>query len=238
MKERKLDFQKYDNPALVEDVNGTLSSKLQEGCEKINRNLGMLHELLAKGKLDEGMKKALLTSAEHEFTALLSDLGYAGVLAEEKEKRYAQIRSLNIENRELRAQLGEKVSLEDIREKLKNIEQNFDAWWSEYGFGHSDAIQFGGYSAKITLSGMVFGSRGINRMSEADKDTYLTEMGFEIDDRRVVANDKSISLLNDLLISKMPSCEIRDIKTTSNANGVFVFSEIVIYIGDYNDFNL
>lgn len=80
-----------------------------------------------------------------------------------------------------------------------------DAWWSEYGFGHNDAIQFGGYSAKITLSGMVFGSRGINRMPEADKDTYLTEMGFEIDDRQVVANDKSISLLNDLLISKMPS---------------------------------
>lgn len=238
MKERKLDFQKYDNPALVEDADGTLSSKLREGYEKININLGMLHELLAKGELNEGMKKALLTSAEHEFTALLGDLGYAGVLAEENEKRYVQIRSLNIENRELRAQLGEKVSLEDIREKLKNIEQNFDAWWSEYGFGHSDAIQFSGYSAKITLSGMVFGSRGINRMSEADKDKYLTEMGFEIDDRRVVANDKSISLLNDLLISKMPSCKIRDIKTTSNADGIFVFQEIVVYIGDYNDFNL
>lgn len=123
MKERKLDFQKYDNTALVEDADGILSSKLQEGCKKINRNLGMLHELLAKGNLAEGMKKALLTSAEHEFTALLSDLGYAGILAEEKEKRYAQIRSLNIENRELRAQLGEKVSLEDIREKLKNIKK-------------------------------------------------------------------------------------------------------------------
>ena len=87
MKERKLDFQKYDNPALVEDADGTLSSKLREGYEKININLGMLHELLAKGELNEGMKKALLTSAEHEFTALLGDLGYAGVLAEENEKR-------------------------------------------------------------------------------------------------------------------------------------------------------
>lgn len=67
------------------------------------------------------MKETHLFLTEGYVLNFLDELGYEGVLKKKKDEMYSDIRSLNNENRELRRQLGEKVSNEDVREKLKNI---------------------------------------------------------------------------------------------------------------------
>ena len=112
--------------------------------------------MLEKGQLTEGMKENILSLTDHNVNRFLTRMGYEGVLAEKQKKLTEQIRSLNDENRKLRHQLGEKVSNEDVRERLKIMVSSFRNWWTEYGFGHVSDFYFGEYVAKISLSGMVF----------------------------------------------------------------------------------
>lgn len=162
-------------------------------------------------------------------------MGYEGVLAEKQKKLTEQIRSLNDENRKLRHQLGEKVSNEDVRERLKIMVSSFRNWWTEYGFGHVSDFYFGEYVAKISLSGMVFASR-VSKAGEEKKEEYLSRLGFEIEDRMVIYNDKSIALLNKLLTDKYPSIDIYSINlTTSALNGVPVIQDVVVFLRDLDN---
>lgn len=119
MKERPLDFNRQDNPAIVEDPNGELITKLKKQYKEICQNLGLAIMILEKGQLTEGMKENILSLTDHNVNEFLTQMGYEGVLAEKQKKRTEEIRSLHNENRKLRHQLGEKVSNEDVRERLK-----------------------------------------------------------------------------------------------------------------------
>lgn len=238
MEERKLNFERVDKPAIVEDPNGELMGELSTLYCDIQTNLGVCFNLLKEGKLTEGMKEMNLSLVDHNVNAFLTKMGYEGVLAEKAEKRYAEIRSLNIENRALRQQLGEKVSNEDVRERLKIMEQSFNAWWSDFGFGHCNEFSVGGYRAKALLTGMVFGSR-LSSISGKEKEDYLFNLGFEIEDQRVVYNDKALYLLNKLLSDKYPSSDIYSITlTTSAVNGIPVIQEITVYINNLDDIKI
>lgn len=235
MKERPLDFNRQDKPAIVEDPNGELITELKKQYKEIQQNLGLAITMLEKGNLTEGMKENILSLTDHNVNEFLTKMGYEGVLAEKMKKRTEEIRSLHDENRELRRQLGEKVSNEDVRERLKIMTSSFGTWWTEFGFGHVSDFYFGEYVAKITLSGMVFASRSSNS-GEEKKDEYLSRVGFEIEDRRVIYNDKSIALLNKLLTDKYPSIDIYSINlTTSAMKGIPVIQDVVVYLRDLND---
>lgn len=235
MKERKLDLNIQDKPDIVEDPKGELLLALKNQYREIQQNLGLFLNMLEKGKLTEGMKENILSLIDHHINDFLTKGGYEGVLAEKHRKRTEEIRSLNNENRELRRQLGEKVSNEDVRERLKIMASTFESWWAEYGFGHCSDFYFGTHFAKITLSGMVFGSRH-SVGGERKKDEYLSQLGFEIDDRRVVYNDKSMFLLNKLLTDKYPSIDIYSINLTISAQGgIPVIQDVVVYLRDFND---
>lgn len=235
MKEQKLDFEINTNPAIVEDPNGELLTEVEKICHDVQTHLGMCHKLLKEGKLTEGVKDSILTLIDNKVTQFLSAMSYDGVLTAREAKYTTRIRLLNDENRLLRHQLGEKVSNEDVRERLKIMDQSFKAWWSEFGFGHCDELSFSGYQAKIVLCGMVFGSRLLCQ-SDKGKDEYLIRLGFEIDDRRVVYNDKSIKLLTKLLTDKYPSVDISDISlSTSARNGTPVIKDVTIFIADLNE---
>ncbi|EXZ32252.1 hypothetical protein, partial [Bacteroides fragilis] len=82
------------------------------------------------------MKENILSLTDHNVNEFLTQMGYEGVLAEKQKKRTEEIRSLHNENRKLRHQLGEKVSNEDVRERLKIMVSSFENWWTGYGFGH------------------------------------------------------------------------------------------------------
>lgn len=235
MKERLLDFNRQDNSAIVEDPSGELIAELQKQYKEIQQNLGLAMSLLEKGQLTEGMKENILSLTDHNVNEFLTKMGYEGVLAKKQKKRTEEIRSLHDENRKLRRQLGEKVSNEDVRERLKIMASLFENWWTEYGFGHVNDFYFGAYIAKITLSGMIFASRASNA-GEEKKEEYLSRLGFEIEDRMVIYNDKSIALLNKLLTDKYPSIDIYSINlTTSALNGVPVIQDVVVFLRDLDD---
>lgn len=82
---------------------------------------------------------------------------------------------------------------------------------------------------------MVFASRASNA-GEEKKNEYLSRLGFEIEDGRVIYNDKSIALLKKLLTDKYPSIDIYNINlTTSALNGIPVIQDVVVYLRDLND---
>ena len=92
---------------------------LKKQYKEIQQNLGLAITMLEKGQLTEGMKENILSLTDHNVNRFLTRMGYEGVLAEKQKKLTEQIRSLNDENRKLRHQLGEKVSNEDVRERLR-----------------------------------------------------------------------------------------------------------------------
>lgn len=134
MEERKLSFKRNDDPTIVEDKDGKLAKELAKIYNDIQFNLGFCYEQLTKGELTEGMKETHLSLTESYVLSFLKKMGYEGVLEREQNERLSEIRSLNDENRELRRQLGEKVTNEDFREKIKNICSKFKRWWNIEGF--------------------------------------------------------------------------------------------------------
>ena len=71
---------------------------------------------------------------------------------------------------------------------------------------------------------------------EEKKEEYLSRLGFEIEDRMVIYNDKSIALLNKLLTDKYPSIDIYSINlTTSALNGVPVIQDVVVFLRDLDN---
>jgi hypothetical protein len=212
MEERQLNFKGRDNTTLIIDSDGKLLKLVTDIYNKIKLNLGFCYEQLGNGTLTEGMKEVHLSLTESYVLDFLKAFGYDGILKKEKEERFAEIRELNTQNRELRKQLGEKLSNEDAREKIKNMAESFKSWWNINGFGHTSEIYFNDYGyLKVKLSGMISDAYRDkdNTKTEEDKVQYLKELGFEInEDKGVLANDKNIELLNVLIKNKYPSATI------------------------------
>lgn len=235
MKERKLRMDRNEDTTIIEDKEGKIAKKLKKIYSDLTMNLGFCYEQLENGRLTEGMKATHLSLSENYLIEFLKAMNYDSILEKEKQTRYTEIRSLNEENRALRTQLGEKVTNEDVRERIKNMESNFNKWWSEYGFGHVSEFYFSSYCAKIKLSGMVFESRyREEHESNERKYDYLNRLGFDIQDKFVVLSEKSLKLLENLLIDKYPSVDIVQMETYMR-DGVLTFKEIDIYIRDLND---
>lgn len=135
-----------------------LIEKTKKVYANIRLNITFMIEQWEKGLLEQGMFETHLKLVEtytKEFTGLFD---YAGIIQKETEERYSEIRAVNTENHELRKQLGQKVTNEDLRERIKNITEEFKKWWNIYGFGHcsNNETVFTGYGAfQATLSGMI-----------------------------------------------------------------------------------
>lgn len=221
MKERKLKFRTNDNKALV-PIDLELIEKTKKAYANIRLNISFMIEQWEKGELEHGMHETHLKLVEtyaKEFTGLFD---YAGILQKENEERYSEIRAANTENHELRKQLGQKVTNEDLRERIKNISEEFKKWWNIYGFGHCSGndIGFAGYGAFVVkLSGMTtdaYYAKNGEVPENYNKQETLKGMGFDLEGSeshsRVNGCDKNIELLKALLIEKYPSAEIDEIK--------------------------
>lgn len=135
-----------------------LYEKLTEKQKKINERISLLLYMLKEGSLKEGTKEALLELFHKNAIDILNELGYEDSLNKKYNEYIKEIRSLNHENRELRKQLGMKVSNEDARERLKLITESFDEWWHNEGTGNIDEIIFDRYKMTATLRGGIFPS--------------------------------------------------------------------------------
>jgi len=241
-------MQERPFPSFIQDESKeifTLSEKEMKSYEKAKSDLihafTTLNDRLIANELETGFKTTLCSLLETYMVDLTKSLKYTGELEAEKEQRVGQIRSLNIENRELRKQLGEKVSLEDIREKVKNLKQVFSKWWDDNGCGYDKDHRLEEYGYKCTLSGHIFG-RDILSEGESSEEIAkkLQNEGFQIygeqGSHQLAMSDTNIIILEDLLKSRFPSCEITSFKGHHAINKGFVINELEIVIRDLNDF--
>lgn len=240
MKERPITFKCNDDPTLVVDDNGELAKKLKKIYNDLNFNLSFCYEQLTKGKLTEGMKETHLYLAEHYMIDFLSEVNYDSILSKKKEEIHKEIRNLNEENRELRRQLGDKVTNEDAREKMKNISDSFKKWWNIDGFGHTSDIHFTCYGGvEVNLSGRITNSYySEKRIKAKDKAEIIKQYGFTISDDdgyEILVTDNNTELLNKFLKSKYPSAEIIEFNTVF-WSGKNRYRDIKVLIRNLDDF--
>ena len=246
MQERKLKFRTNDSENLI-PIDMELIAKAKKTYDTMRLNISFMIEQWQKGELQEGMYETHLRLTEvyaKEFTALFD---YSGILKKEAEERFLEIRGLNEENRELRRQLGEKVSNEDLRERTKNIVEQFKKWWNIYGWGHCAGNNIGltGYGEfYATLSGATthaYYAKNGELPEGYCKQDMLRAMGFELDnskrsDNRLLSTDKNIELLKTLLTSKFPSAKLEEIKTMCYDGESPILNDIKIRITNLDDF--
>lgn len=247
MEERKINFKKNDDNTQVLDPDGMLYEKLTEKQKKINERISLLLYMLKEGSLNEGTKEALLELFHKNAIDILNELGYEDSLNKKYNEYIQEIRSLNHENRELRKQLGMKVSNEDARERLKLITESFDEWWHNEGTGNIDDIIFDRYKMTAILRGGIFPS---SREKEIKKQVeMLKQKGFDVSSvtnygHHLTASEKNCNMLKELFKSAFPNSNIYEINTTTYLGGeskeeyVYVITNIIVYFDNLDDIKI
>jgi hypothetical protein len=240
MEERKINFERNEDPGIVEDPDGSIAKEIKKIYDNLNLNLGFCYDQLKAGSLTRGMMETHLSLSEHYVMDFLVAMGYDSILKRESEKRHIEIRNLNNQNRELRSQLGEKVTNEDFRERSKNISKSIRKWWNIKGFGHISEIKFTEYGfIEAKLSGSIseaYYDRD-GRDAKGTKIKYLKELGFEFSEEAdsLIMNDNNLNSLFDLISKEYPSAKIEEITICPSSRCDRTYKDIVIYIHDLND---
>ncbi len=215
MKEQPLNMRTNDDQTIV-PANLDKEKGLLRSYRELTSALSYMISLYQEGKLTEGFKETLLETGENHLGDICKVFGFDGVLKKRKDEIFSEIRQRNEENRELRKQLGQKVSNEDLRERMKLLSDSVSNWWNIEGFGHITTTEqkFNGNGYyQCQLSGMLcedYRTRGMKNSLD-DKIKKLRDYGFEIDTEReksIVDCDNNRKVLQKLLQSKYPSCEI------------------------------
>lgn len=217
MEERIINFTINSDTTPVADPDGKMHKKVHKIFNEHCLNIGFCLKQLKDGTLTVGMKETHLKLVESQVIDLFKTLDFDSVLSREKEERIKDTRALNEENRMLRKLLGEKVSNEDMRERIKNISREIKSWWNVYGFGHVAKLIYDEYGCiTLDLSGIIFeadnGPDDKNGSIE-DKISYLQNLGFSIckNSETVYASDANIALLTKLIKDKYPSAFINEV---------------------------
>lgn len=247
MEERKINFKKNDDKTPVLDPDGTLHGMLCVKMETLVKNFSLLLYLLQKGELNEGTKESSAELFEQNSIEILNSLGYEGDINKKYNEYIQEIRSLNHENRELRKQLGMKVSNEDARERLKLITESFDEWWHNEGTGNIDEIIFDRYKMTATLRGSIFPS---SREKEIKNQVeMLKKKGFDVSSvtnygHHLTASEKNFNMLKELFKSAFPHSDIDEINTATYLGGeskeeyVYVITKIIVYFDNLDDIKI
>lgn len=247
MEERKINFKKNDDKTPVLDPDGTLYGMLCVKMETLVKNFSLLLYLLQKGELNEGTKESSAELFEQNSIEILNSLGYEGDINKKYNEYIQEIRSLNHENRELRKQLGMKVSNDDARERLKLITESFDEWWHNEGTGNIDEIIFDRYKMTATLRGSIFPS---SREKEIKNQVeMLKQKGFDVSSvtnygHHLTASEKNLIMLKELFKSAFPHSDIDEINTATYLGGeskeeyVYVITKIIVNFNNLDDIKI
>lgn len=247
MEERKINFKKNDDNTPVLDPDGKLYDTLTAKINDMNKKFTLMLYLLKNGTLTEGTKETSLSLFESNAIDILNELGYEDSLNKKYNEYIQEIRSLNHENRELRKQLGMKVSNEDARERLKLITESFDEWWHNEGTGNIDEIIFDRYKMTATLRGSIFPS---SREKEIKNQVeMLKQKGFDVSSvtnygHHLTASEKNFNMLKELFKSAFPHSDIDEINTATYLGGesreeyVYVITKIRVYFDNLDDIKI
>lgn len=233
MQERELKMCSDNNPQPV-----VVDEKVKKDLLKIAKDfyfaVGTLHDSIKSNSLQEGFKNTLCSLLESYTVELHEKLNFASHLQKEHEQRFIEIRSLNNENHVLRKQLGEKVSNDDVREKLKILNEKIREWWNEWGFGYIREVEFHPYCCKVVLSCTMSIS-----IPEGQPEK-LQSIGYSITkiegyDYSLDSSDKNIELLAAQIKSRFPSAKLCGAHTDFHRPNYSYIRECEFNIGDYND---
>ena len=247
MEERKINFNKNDDKTPVPDPDGKLYGKLGGMQKNINERISLLLSLLKDGRLTEGTKEALLELFRRDAIDILNELGYEDSLNKKYNEFIQQLRSLNHENRELRKQLGMKVSNEDARERLKLITEAFSEWWNNEGTGNVDDIIFDPYKMTTVLRGYIYPHRRVRKTE--DQVEMLKQKGFDVSSvtnygHHLIASEKNFNMLKELFKSAFPHSDIDKINTATYLGGeskeeyVYVITDIIVNFYNLDDIKI
>lgn len=249
MRERTINFNRNDDPT-VATFNEKELKDYKKAFGSMIMSLRTLDEHIEKGDLTVGFKATLASCIENYTVDLNKTLGYEGILEKEKQERFKEIRELNTENHALRKQLGEKASMEDVREALKNISDLIKRWWNIEGLGHLSEISFEGWAVKVKLSSMITdayyakgGEEGyegkedkIRRFIKLGYDFNLKERASEAD---LLNTENNIKLLTQFIKSRFPSAELDRLDIAYyHKNPTGEIRNIYIRIRNYDDFTI
>lgn len=245
MEERKINFKKNDDNTPVLDPDGTLHGMLCVKMETLVKNFSLLLYLLQKGELNEGTKESSAELFEQNSIEILNSLGYEGDINKKYNEYIQEIRSLNRENRELRKQLGMKVSNEDVRERFKLIQSSIHEWWKNEGTDNVEDIILRTDRIDVSLRGNFFiGCCDKNQLN------ILKQKGFDliycewIGEYTLAATENNFSLLKDKIKKYFPHSNIISIDTRyrkldkDGKERALLIETIKIYISDLNDIKI
>lgn len=245
MEERKINFETNDDKTPVLDPDGKLYNKLISSLKEMNENFSLMLYLLNNGSLTEGTKQNSMSLFERKAVEILNQLGYDGYFNKNENEYTKEIRSLNQENRELRKQLGMKVSNEDVRERFKLIRSAIERWWRNEGTDNVEDIILQKGGIDVSLRGNLF-------MGVCDKNqlNVLKEKGFDltysewIGEHTLSATENNFSLIKDKIKKSFPHSNIISIDTRyrkldkDGKERALLIETIKIYISDLNDIKI
>ena len=233
MKERPLNFDYADEtPVTVTDEQKV---KLNKYADELKQHVGMLLYLIKKGHLQVGTRDSLMSIIDHNTQNLCALFDYSTYLKQQQEKTTAEIRAVSLENFELRRQLGQKVSTEDVREKMKLVIDGFRYWSEHQGFGWMSDVNVDHWGV---LSGRMRTS--IGRTGRYDKETRkrMADFGFEFEDinedcAEPIANDHNLQKIRELVKTLSPDA-IADRVTVSRRGDVPHIEDVTIILREWD----
>lgn len=241
MKERQLDFNQNEDETLV-SYDSVKKKKVIKNINDLLFLSSHLRELVDGDNLKEGFKETCSKLLESYTADLLKEIGYDSVLEKEKKERHEKIRSLNVENRALRQQLGEKATAEDVRECLKIISEKINDFWDKEGFQFLKIKDFGAYGLRVSFhtSSLHAMWHGENAALEQHV-VKLKGFGFELcsgDERKkddaLVFSSKNVTAFSSVLSRHFSNFKVGNIESTSRAGTLFI-REIEVYFYDYDE---
>ena len=230
MEERPLNFEVNEDETIVKVEDKKEVMKVAVDLYSI---VGMLHKQIKEDRTEKGFLETALSLIEHGAADLLTSLGYESIQKKDLEKRYAEIKAVNKENHELRRQLGEKVSAEDIREFLKTASMNLYDWGKKSSLGYVKERSFGSYGVICELS-------PAGGFIETEDINVLRRKGFELKKEskyhyNMVGSKENINLIDEMLKDKFPSGEILDVDLRSSDKRGLEINRIKFRITNYDD---
>lgn len=195
MKERPIFDSKEPNKNLVE-LNDEDKKVVTKALKDLIQSAGFLLNMVSKDMLTEEMRETMTSLIATYSRDGLRPLGFQDQATKDHDNLVHRLRNANMDNAELRQQLGQKVSLEDLREKLKTIAHAFDEWGDYHGFGYISDIHFDNY-------GCLHGNMNLLTHISSNRAEDIRKMGFELTDDRdgeaMFATDENFKLLQKMI---------------------------------------
>ena len=195
MKERPIFESKEPNKNLVE-LNDEDKKVVTKALKDLIQSAGFLLDMVSKDTLTEEMRETLTSLIATYSRDGLRPLGFQDQATKDHDDLVRKLRNANMDNEELRQQLGQKVSLEDLREKMKTIASAFYEWGDYHGFGYIGDIYFDSY-------GCLHGNMNLSTHISGNRAEDLRKLGFELTDDRdgeaMFATDENFKLLQKMI---------------------------------------